>query len=221
MRILLHSATHLEVDQLLTHFESLGKGNYRFNNHRIKLLISGVGMMATAYHMGKILANAEYDIALSLGIGGSFDKRIELAQIVLASSDLAVEEGAEDGDQWLSLEDMKLRDPDDFPYEGGRLKSDLAARFSQEMDIPLKEAVSVNRVLGSEKSIKKLQQHFNPEIVSMEGAAFYFACLMRGLPAAQIRAVSNYVENRDRSAWKVEEAISNLAETSIKLLKHV
>jgi futalosine hydrolase len=221
MRILLHSATQLEVDQLLPRFENLGKGEYRYNDQEIKLLISGVGMMATAYHMGKILTTGDFDIALSVGICGSFDKSLELGQAVFASSDLAIEEGAENGDQWLSLQDMKLREADDFPYEDGLLRSDLAERFSQELNIPLKQAVSVNRVLGSEGSIKKVQQHFNAEIVSMEGAAFYFACSMKGLPAAQLRTVSNYVENRNRSAWKVEEALANLAETSIKLLKHV
>ena len=45
----------------------------------------------------------------------------------------------------------------------------------------------------------------------MEGAAFMYACLMHGVPFAQIRAVSNVVERRNRSSWKVQEAIEALA----------
>ena len=221
MRILLHSATQLEVEPLVSKLEPLGGHAYQFGDHEIKLLISGVGMMATAYQLGKVLAKEDFDMALSIGICGSFDRSVELTQAVLAASDLAVEEGAEDGDQWISLEEMKLREPNEFPYEDGMLNSTLAESFSKEMGIPLKKAVSVNRVLGSEASINKLQQHFDAEIVSMEGAAFYYACLMKGLPAAQIRTVSNYVENRNRSAWKVEEALANLAEITIKLFTHV
>ena len=178
-------------------------------------------MMATAYHLGKILANEDFDMALSVGICGSLDRDIELTQAVLAASDLAIEEGAEDGDKWLSLQDMKLRAADDFPYQDGLLKSDLAERLSNDLEIPLKKAVSVNRVLGNEASIHKVMQHFDAEIVSMEGAAFYYACNMRGLPGAQLRTVSNYVENRDKSAWKIDDALANLASNTLKVLKHV
>ena len=40
----------------------------------------------------------------------------------------------------------------------------------------------------------------------MEGAAFMYACLVQGLPFAQVRAVSNVVERRNRGAWKMAEA---------------
>ena len=46
----------------------------------------------------------------------------------------------------------------------------------------------------------------------MEGAAFMYACLMHDVPFAQIRAVSNVVERRNREAWKIREAIDALGE---------
>jgi futalosine hydrolase len=52
----------------------------------------------------------------------------------------------------------------------------------------------------------------------MEGAAFMYACLMQEIPFAQIRAVSNVVERRNRGAWKVQEAIAALAETSFEVV---
>ena len=44
----------------------------------------------------------------------------------------------------------------------------------------------------------------------MEGAAFMSACLIHKVPFAQVRAVSNLVERRDRGSWKMGEAIHNL-----------
>jgi futalosine hydrolase len=44
----------------------------------------------------------------------------------------------------------------------------------------------------------------------MEGAAFMYACLVHGIPFAQIRAVSNIVERRNRGAWKLREAVAAL-----------
>jgi len=221
MRILLHSATRLEVEPLLSHFEEVAADEYRFHDHRIKLLISGVGMMATAYHLGKRLAIEEFDLAINAGICGSLEDKTEVGQAVFAATDQAIEEGAEDGEQWLSLEKMKLRASDDFPYEEGRLRSSLAERLAGELDVPLKQAISVNRVLGAASSIVKVKRHSKAEIVSMEGAAFYFSCLMKGLACLQVRAISNRVEERNRAAWRVEMALANLTSTLLKVLKHV
>ena len=33
-----------------------------------------------------------------------------------------------------------------------------------------------------------------------------YACLIQGSPFAQVRAVSNFVERRNRGAWKIGEA---------------
>jgi futalosine hydrolase len=43
---------------------------------------------------------------------------------------------------------------------------------------------------------------------------------MYEVPFAQIRAVSNLVERRNRDAWKMEEAIVNLNATALRFLDH-
>ena len=43
----------------------------------------------------------------------------------------------------------------------------------------------------------------------MEGAAFMYACLIQGTVHAQVRAVSNFVEKRNRDAWKIGDAIGS------------
>src|SRR5690606_23292382 len=45
---------------------------------------------------------------------------------------------------------------------------------------------------------------------SMEGAAVFYACAQEELPCIQVRAISNYVEQRDKSSWKIDLAITNL-----------
>jgi len=78
--------------------------------------------------------------------------------------------------------------------------------------------ITVNTVHGSERSIASVAARCAPQVESMEGAAFMFACLMHDLPFAQVRAVSNVVERRNRSAWRVAEAIDRLAETTRHIL---
>jgi futalosine hydrolase len=52
----------------------------------------------------------------------------------------------------------------------------------------------------------------------MEGAAFMYACAINGLPFAQVRAVSNFVERRNRQAWKIAEATRSLADVGLRIL---
>ncbi len=44
----------------------------------------------------------------------------------------------------------------------------------------------------------------------MEGAALHYVCLQEQIPFVQIRSVSNYVGERDKTKWKMKEAIENL-----------
>jgi hypothetical protein len=43
--------------------------------------------------------------------------------------------------------------------------------------------------------------------------------VIAGVPFAQVRAVSNVVERRNRSAWKIEPAIRALGDQAIALLE--
>lgn len=38
------------------------------------------------------------------------------------------------------------------------------------------------------------------------------------VPCLQLRAISNYVEKRNRDAWEIELALSNLAEETLRTL---
>src|ERR1700739_4574487 len=53
-----------------------------YQRHHISTLITGVGMVATAYSLGKHLATNQYDLAINLGIAGSFDRDIALGEPV-------------------------------------------------------------------------------------------------------------------------------------------
>jgi len=48
-----------------------------------------------------------------------------------------------------------------------------------------------------------------------------YTCLIHDLPFAQVRAVSNVVEARNRDAWNMADAIHNLGQTGIAILDHV
>jgi len=80
-------------------------------------------------------------------------------------------------------------------------------------------AITVNTVHGNEASIKKVTERLSPQLESMEGAAFFHACTQMDVPCIQIRAVSNYVEKRNRDSWNIGLAIKNLNTFAVEFLK--
>ena len=54
-------------------------------------------------------------------------------------------------------------------------------------------------------------QNFNVDVESMEGAACFSICRAFGIPCFEIRAVSNFAADRDKSSWRIEDALLALS----------
>lgn len=215
MRLLLVVATEPEIAPLLAamtlkHEADSRLKSYEYNGHAVDVLITGVGMVAAAVWTARTLATVSYDAAINAGICGSFDRGIELGEVVCVHTDFTPELGAEDDDQFLDIHELQLLDKDGFPYRNGVLHGSSSGVFAVFGQLKSVSGITVNKVHGNEQTIAAITQRHNPQTESMEGAAFYYACAVAGVPAMQLRAVSNYVERRNRAAWKIGEAVENL-----------
>jgi len=175
-------------------------------------------MVATAAWCSRVLAGRSYDLALNAGVCGAFDRSLPLGAVVHVVSDRLPELGAEDGDRFLSIHDLQLLGEDEFPFRGGALVNATPPASATLSALPAVTGITVNRVHGHESSIAATTARLAPQVESMEGAAFMYACLIHGVPFAQVRAVSNIVERRNRSAWKLREAIDSLDQALARLL---
>lgn len=221
MNILIVAATQAEVKPLLNKLTIKAQtGNFSMCSYKsinVDVLITGVGMTATAYHLGKFLSK-KYDFALNLGLAGAFNKNIDLGEVVNVTYDRFSELGAEDGDNFLTLAEIKLQDENEFPFTKGELVNSFFSKNKIIDELPKVSGVTVNTVHGNEESIEKIISRYHPYVESMEGAAFLFACLTEKIPCAQVRAISNYVEKRNRDAWKIPLAIENLNKKALEIL---
>jgi futalosine hydrolase len=166
----------------------------------IDFLTTGAGMVPTAFALGRHLAKNEYDLAINLGIAGSFDRNIALGDVVEVTHDSFTELGAEDDDDFIAIDKLGF----------GESSFEATYTLSPQFNLKKVSAITVNTVHGNEVSIQKLSTRANAQLESMEGAAFFYACKQVGLACMQIRAVSNYVEKRNRNAWQIGPAIKNL-----------
>jgi futalosine hydrolase len=221
MRILLVAATEPEVQSLKSLVRSQNQET-RVRNQDLELktfdfelLITGVGMVAAAFALGKHLASNQYDLVVNLGIAGSFDKSIAIGEVIEITQDTLAELGAEDDNAFLSISELGFGE--DTFYPSTKL-TDLYNLFN---NFNLKKAISitVNTVHGNEASIEKVCKRLGPQLESMEGAAFFYACNQMNTPCIQIRAVSNYVEKRNRDNWNIGLAIKNLNTFAMEFLK--
>ncbi|MEI7500453.1 MAG: futalosine hydrolase [Bacteroidota bacterium] len=220
MHFLLAAATAFEIRPLLDRMPLLGKqseqfSRYQYKNSLIDVLITGVGMVPTAYFLGKHLAMNRYDLVINAGIAGTFNKSLPPGSVVNVVEDCVPELGAEDGDRFLSVFELGLTDPDSPPYKNGKLFNDIFEKDSLVnleiiRKLPKVRGITSSTVRGNAESIARIKKLAMADLESMEGAAFFFSCLTEKIPCLQLRAISNLVEQRDKSRWKLSLALKNL-----------
>jgi futalosine hydrolase len=219
MNILVVSATEFEVNPLLGFLGialptiGINNANIDFEEKDVQVLITGIGMVNTALLIGRCL-HADYDLIINAGVCGAFDKQLELGQLVNVTEDILSEMGAEDGEEFLTYNLLNL--PGEHIYSRNYKDSYLMVELLQKV-----KGITVNTVHGNETSIEKVKQLYNPDIESMEGAAFFAACSGMKGNCIQIRAISNYVEKRDKEKWQMPLAIKNLNDFLITFIKNV
>ncbi|MDN3579568.1 futalosine hydrolase [Mucilaginibacter flavus] len=200
MLILVVAATAPEIEPLTRHF-----GN------KIDVLITGAGMVPTAFKLGQQLTLRKYDLVINLGIAGSFDRNIEPGYVLEITEDTFSETGAQDDEQFIPITTLGFGEN---TFKPSTTLEEVEGNFY----LKKARAITVNTVHGHEASIKKVQDRLNPQLESMEGAAFFYACQQVNAKCMQIRAVSNYVEKRNRASWQIGLAIKNLNTFAIDLI---
>src|SRR5437588_5970381 len=105
MRILVVAATSFEVESLKSKVLSQNQET-RIKNQEIEFLVTGVGMVATAFALGKHLAVNSHDLVLNLGIAGSFNRDIAIGEVVEIVEDHFSELGADDDEEFLTIDEM-------------------------------------------------------------------------------------------------------------------
>ena len=214
MNILIVSATEFEVKPLLGFLGialptiGMHHSNIDFEEKDIKVLITGVGMVNTALMMGRHSAE-HFDLIINVGVCGAFNTDLELGQLVNITPDILSEMGAEDGEDFLTYDKLQL---------GGAHIFNANSELINTNNLKKVKGITVNTVHGNNTTIENVKKLYNPDVESMEGAAFFAGC-NKADQFMQIRAVSNYVEKRDKSKWNMPLAIKNLNDYLIELIQ--
>lgn len=161
------------------------------------ILISGVGMINACFGLTKYLQEKTPDIIINIGIAGAFKKEYILGDVLEVSQDCFSEIGVQNRDSFLNMSDIGF-------------DVDTTFQYSPQTNLVQARGITVNTVHGKNEAIKEVVKRLNPDLESMEGAAFMMVCQKFNIRFIQIRSVSNYVEERNKEKWNLDLAIRNL-----------
>jgi futalosine hydrolase len=179
----------------------------RFTN--VDILISGIGLAASTYHLTKQLALKKYGIVIQAGVAGSFDLTIGPGRVVAVKQDAIADQSVVELEKLKTLFDLDLVPQDQHPYKKGWLVNPHK-ELLKSTKLTTVKGVSVNQISTSRQMIKFYRDRFEPVTESMEGAALHYVCLMENVPFLQIRSISNYIGERNKKKWNMMDSIINL-----------
>lgn len=213
MHILLVAATPFEIAPTLAwlqaNFQQKEEAVFIREEIIVQTLVTGVGMTATAFQLGQFFAQARPDWAINAGIVGTFDHSLTIGDVVQIVSERFGDLGVEEADgQFTDMAEM------------GFMPQSLMTNPQPPIPtLTICQGLTVNKVHGNAASILKIRNKYpDAQVESMEGAAFFYACLASGVPFVEIRSISNRVEPRNRDAWNLPLAIKNLNEVLVEIL---
>jgi futalosine hydrolase len=210
---LLVAATSAEINGICGHIEPYSVTTI---NNNWDVIVTGVGMVATVFHLTNALHKNTYSQIINVGLTGAINRGLSLGQVVNVVSDEFAFWGAENKGEFLSVFDLNLQSENERPFEN-KIITPLQTNFNLE-DIQKINGLTVQTVTGSATSIDLLLKTYKADVESMEGAAVFYVANQFEIPAAQIRAISNYVEPRNRDNWKIKEALDALNHAVLPLI---
>ncbi|MBK9328262.1 MAG: futalosine hydrolase [Sphingobacteriales bacterium] len=210
-KITIVSATLLEVKPLFETYKPVKTG---FNglfavNDNLHFLITGMGMMNTAAHLALYTSKFERDFYIDAGVCGAFNRNFKIGDVVQIISETYGDFGVENDEEFQDFFDLGFIDKKEDAFQYG-MCSPIEDEFHLNIHLPEATSITVNKVHGNERTIKIIQEKYNADTENMEGLAFYYVLKLIGKPGIEIRAISNYVERRNKENWDVQNAVKNL-----------
>jgi futalosine hydrolase len=223
MKLLIVAATELEIAPFLSDLDTNGQKisffDYQYFGHEISTLITGIGSLRTAFALATLPSIGQYGLIINAGIAGAKDDKLSLGSCYEVTRDQFGDLGVEDKDgSFISVFDLGFDSKDATPFKNGFIYNSNEKYSSNLKKVT---SVSFNMVSGSAEEIAKRYSRVDAQLESMEGAGFAYAASCLRLPYIQVRAVSNYVEPRDRAKWKINDAVDNLNDGLINFVKAI
>lgn len=215
MRVIVTAAT---VDEWMPAYLQINT-LYTSESKRMKVIFhqSGVGMLSSSFSLTKVVTEEKPDLVIQIGIAGCFDETMPLGKVVCVKEESLGDLGVEEEGKWKDIFDLKLEKSSYPPFEKRRLPNPWLNEYNL-LKLPEVSGVTINEVTTSENRKLQLQKKYEAVTETMEGAALHYVCRHLNIPFFQLRAISNYIGERDKEKWEMRAAIDNINQTLLRYL---
>jgi len=222
LRTLLLVATQREINPFLTRMQVNRPGEFLYTTPfvhfgDVDIYITGIGIPFVMFHLMNLLSQREYHLVINAGVAGSYNKSLyPVGSVVNVVREEFADIGVEEKHMFYTIFETKWLEMNFFPFRNGKLYNEKKY-FPMVENLPCVNSITVNRSSGTTETIERYREKFNPDIENMEGAAVFYVCLHKNIPFLELRSISNYVEERDKSHWDIDMAANNLTQFLIDL----
>jgi futalosine hydrolase len=192
----------------------------RLAGRHIILLTAGMGKTNAAHALTALLERHPVSGVLGFGVAGAYPgSGLEPGAVALATTEIYGDEGVEAPQGWLSTEGIGIPLVEqgerllfnEFPLDPAALRR--AADALRAADVPFAAGAFVTLSTGSGTAARgsELVDRFGAICETMEGAAYAHVAALYATPFVEIRGISNAVEDRDLSRWRLRDAAAAAA----------
>ncbi|MBA3009609.1 MAG: futalosine hydrolase [Proteobacteria bacterium] len=194
----------------------------------VDCVISGPGVFNTVHALTVYLTQKRPSMILHTGIAGVFaPSGFGIGDIGIAAREQYVHTGVGcDTPEYAPLPfelicGQPLTRQGIYPADA-KLLEPYRGLFSREVAgaIALGNFITVSSITPSFAQAQKLYDRFSPVMEAMEGAAAFHVAALYKVPVIEIRAVSNFVGERDKGKWDFPLACERICQICRMVLTH-
>jgi futalosine hydrolase len=215
MKIGIAAATYLEIQPTINF---ISQQSSVYTMHEFHVVVTGIGSLLTSYQLGKYIQKHHPDYLIQAGLAGSFTDKFQRGDVVGIKEEILGDLGVHEEETFKDVFDLGLMEASANGFKNKQLVNPHLMEWHQ-YNLRAARGLTVNQISTDPKLIERLLVKYGCEVESMEGGAFHYLCLQEQIPFLQIRAISNKVGERNKMNWKLKEAIYNLNEQLITIIK--
>ncbi len=200
----------------------------RLSEDRLATLISGVGLLESTLTLSRFLQEYHTNISsvVNFGIGGAYiqgdtDLKVDVLDICLASREILGDYGVCFGLEVEPFSDPALGGPTSFSLNKELLGLAEQILAEEHIECHTGNFVSVNGASGSAERGAYLRDRYEAICENMEGGAIARVCEDFSIPLLEIRAISNLVEDRPGTPWRLPEACDRAAHAAALFVQKI
>ena len=188
----------------------------RLDGADVVLLAGGMGKTNAAHALTALLEARTVRGVVGFGIGGAYPgSGLEVGGIALATAAVYGDEGVMAPGGWMSAEGIGIplwqaggvRAFNTFALDAARVERARTALAAAGYDVRTGPFVTVSCCSGTAALGEAMAARVPGALCEgMEGAALAHVAAIYEVPFLELRAVSNLVEDRDMSRWRIRQA---------------